>query len=67
MSQNCEAAFEIGLSSILTTTGSTLNRAKVTGDLLSVFVAGAICLTFIKSFGSIGIGTLIAAYFIGKF
>ena len=42
------------------------SKAKITGDLINVFVAGAICLIFIQSFGSIGIGTLIAAYFIGK-
>lgn len=41
-------------------------KAKVSSDLLNVGVAGAVCLVFIQSFGSIGIGTLIAAYFIGK-
>lgn len=41
-------------------------KAKISSDLLNVGVAGAVCLVFIQSFGSIGIGTLIAAYFIGK-
>lgn len=34
--------------------------------MLNVAVAGLIGLVFIQSLGSIGIGTLIAAYFIGK-
>lgn len=42
------------------------SKAKITSDLLNVAVAGAVCLIFMKSFGSIGIGTLLAAYFIGK-
>ncbi|MDW0109685.1 YczE/YyaS/YitT family protein [Sporosarcina aquimarina] len=42
------------------------SKAKITSDLLNVAVAGAVCLIFIHSFGSIGIGTLLAAYFIGK-
>ncbi|MFJ8235858.1 YitT family protein [Ureibacillus sp. NPDC094379] len=42
------------------------SKAKITSDLLNVFVAGAICLIFNHSFGAVGIGTLIAAYFIGK-
>lgn len=42
------------------------SKAKITSDLLNVTVAGAVCLVFIQSFGSIGIGTLLAAYFIGK-
>lgn len=41
-------------------------KAKLTSDLLNVAVAGLIGLVFIQSLGSIGIGTLIAAYFIGK-
>ncbi|WP_409275089.1 YczE/YyaS/YitT family protein [Neobacillus sp. SCS-31] len=41
-------------------------KAKITSDLLNVVVAGSVCLIFIKSFGSIGIGTLIAAYCNGK-
>lgn len=44
----------------------TFSRAKITSDLLNVAVAGIICITFIRSLGSIGIGTVIAAYFIGK-
>lgn len=42
------------------------SKAKITSDLLNVAVAGAVCLVFIHSFGSIGIGTILAAYFIGK-
>ncbi|MCM3671340.1 DUF6198 family protein [Mesobacillus maritimus] len=42
------------------------SKAKINSDLINVAVAGAICLIFIQSFGSIGIGTLVAAYFIGK-
>jgi len=42
------------------------SKAKITSDLLNVCVAGVVCLIFIQSFGSIGIGTLAAAYFIGK-
>jgi uncharacterized membrane protein YczE len=42
------------------------SKAKITGDLINVFVAGSVCVIFIQSLGSIGIGTLIAAYFIGK-
>ncbi|MCM3112844.1 YczE/YyaS/YitT family protein [Lederbergia lenta] len=42
------------------------SKAKITSDLLNVGVAGLVCITFIQSLGSIGIGTLVAAYFIGK-
>lgn len=42
------------------------SKAKISSDLINICVAGAICLIFIQSLGSIGIGTLIAAYFIGK-
>ena len=42
------------------------SKAKITSDLINVSVAGAVCLIFIQSFGSIGFGTLAAAYFIGK-
>lgn len=41
-------------------------NAKIISDLTNVSVAGTICLIFIHSLGSIGIGTLAAAYFIGK-
>ncbi len=41
-------------------------KAKISIDLINICVAGGICVIFIHSFGSIGIGTLIAAYFIGK-
>jgi len=42
------------------------SKAKIMGDLLNVFVSATLGLVFIKSFGSIGIGTIVAAYFIGK-
>jgi len=42
------------------------SKAKITSDLLNVVVAAMLGLVFIQSFGSIGIGTLVAAYFIGK-
>lgn len=42
------------------------SKAKITSDLLNVVVAAVLGLGFIQSFGSIGIGTLVAAYFIGK-
>ncbi|ARD47858.1 hypothetical protein SporoP37_06705 [Sporosarcina sp. P37] len=41
-------------------------KAKITSDLLNVVLAGIICLVFIHTLGAIGIGTLLAAYFIGK-
>lgn len=41
-------------------------KAKISSDLINVCIAGFICIMFIQSFGSIGIGTLVAAYFIGK-
>lgn len=42
------------------------STAKITGDLLNVLVSTLLGLVFIQSFGSIGVGTLVAAYFIGK-
>ncbi|WP_391121572.1 YczE/YyaS/YitT family protein [Psychrobacillus sp. L3] len=42
------------------------SKAKISSDLVNVCVAGLVCIIFIHSLGSIGIGTLIAAYFIGK-
>jgi len=42
------------------------SKAKITGDLINVFVAAIMGLVFIQSFGAIGIGTIVAAYFIGK-
>lgn len=42
------------------------SKAKISSDLINVCLAGSICLIFIQSLGSIGIGTFIAAYFIGK-
>lgn len=44
----------------------TLGKAKTIGDLLNVVFSLAVCIVFLHSFGSIGIGTFIAAYFIGK-
>ncbi|PEO02198.1 YczE/YyaS/YitT family protein [Bacillus toyonensis] len=41
-------------------------KAKILSDLINICVAGALCIIFIQSLGSIGIGTLIAAYFIGN-
>ena len=35
-------------------------------DMINVIVSIIICLVFIQSFGSIGIGTFIAAYGVGK-
>lgn len=40
--------------------------AKTRCDLINVALSAVICLIFIQSFGSIGIGTFIAAYFTGK-
>ena len=40
--------------------------AKTRSDLINVAVSAIICLLWIHSFGSIGIGTLLAAYFKGK-
>lgn len=42
------------------------SKAKVTSDLLNVGVAAAVCLIFIQSFGAVGVGTIVAAIFIGK-
>ncbi|MEX3745195.1 YitT family protein [Lysinibacillus xylanilyticus] len=41
-------------------------QAKISSDLINICVAGTISVICIQSLGSIGIGTLIAAYFIGK-
>ncbi|EMR07018.1 hypothetical protein C772_01154 [Bhargavaea cecembensis DSE10] len=43
-----------------------VGQAKITSDLLNVVAAGLVCLISIGSLGAIGIGTVIAAYFIGK-
>lgn len=42
------------------------SKAKITSDLLNVALAGIVCLVFIQSLGAIGVGTIAAAYFIGK-
>lgn len=41
-------------------------KTKMVSDMLNVVVSIIICLVFIQSFGSIGIGTFIAAYGVGK-
>lgn len=41
-------------------------KAKTISDLVNISVSAIICLLFIQSLGSIGIGTLISAYFTGK-
>lgn len=41
-------------------------KAKISGDLVNVVLAGIVCLVFIQTLGAIGIGTILAAYFIGK-
>lgn len=41
-------------------------KAKTISDLVNITISALICLLFIQTFGSIGIGTLIAAYFTGK-
>jgi uncharacterized protein len=41
-------------------------RAKITSDVINVCISGAICLIFVRSLGSSGIGTIIAACFVGK-
>lgn len=43
-----------------------LGKAKIYGDSLSVIMAGLVCLVFIQSLGSVGIGTIVAAYLVGK-
>ena len=42
------------------------SKAKITSDLLNGIVAAGIGLIFIQSLGSIGIGTFVAAIFVGK-
>ncbi|TPV40972.1 YczE/YyaS/YitT family protein [Bacillus dicomae] len=44
----------------------TFGKAKILSDLINICAAGIICIVFIHSLGSIGIGTLISAYCIGK-
>lgn len=43
-----------------------LSKAKISSDLLSVLIAAIICLVFLQSFGAVGVGTFLAAYFVGK-
>ena len=42
------------------------SKAKITIDITNVSAAGLICIISIQSLGAIGIGTLVAAYFVGK-
>ena len=42
------------------------SKTKMVSDIINVIVSIIICLVFIQSFGSIGIGTFIAAYGVGK-
>lgn len=42
------------------------SNAKITSDMLNIIIAGIISIIFVQSLGSIGIGTLAAAYFVGK-
>ncbi|CAM5203176.1 putative membrane protein YczE OS=Ureibacillus acetophenoni OX=614649 GN=SAMN05877842_10519 PE=4 SV=1 [Ureibacillus acetophenoni] len=42
------------------------SKAKITSDILNVAVAALVCIIFIQSLGAVGIGTIVAAYFIGK-
>lgn len=41
-------------------------KAKIIGDVSNVIIAIILCLTFLKTMGSIGIGTIVAAVSIGK-
>lgn len=41
-------------------------KAKITSDLVNVGISLILCLVLLQSFGSIGIGTFIGAYGIGK-
>lgn len=41
-------------------------KIKVRGDMVVLIIAGLICLFFLRSFGSIGVGTVISAISIGK-
>lgn len=42
------------------------SKAKISSDLINVCIAGLVCIIFIQSLGAVGIGTIVAAYFIGK-
>ena len=43
-----------------------VGKAKISSDLINVCVAGVVCVVTIQSLGAVGIGTVVAAYFIGK-
>ena len=43
-----------------------VGKAKISSDLINVCVAGVVCVVTIHSLGAVGIGTVVAAYFIGK-
>lgn len=44
----------------------TFGKAKIIGDVSNVIIAIILCLVFLKSMGSIGVGTIVAAVSIGK-
>lgn len=44
----------------------TFSKTKVMCDVLSVILALVLCMIFLQSWGSIGIGTLVAALVIGR-
>lgn len=44
----------------------TMSKTKVMTDVLTVILSLVICLIFLQSWGAVGIGTLIAAVFIGR-
>lgn len=41
-------------------------KAKIICDVINVCISGTLCLIFVRSLGSIGVGTIVAASFIGK-
>ena len=50
---------------ISTTLNKPFSQVKVKADMIIVTIAGLICLIFLRSFGSIGVGTVISALSIG--
>ena len=44
----------------------SFSKTKIICDVLTVIVALLLYMIFLQSWGSIGIGTIISAYFIGK-
>ena len=45
----------------------SFGRAKMSSDSINVLIAFILCVVFLHALGSIGIGTIIAAYGLGKF